>query len=138
MARRLLCRCVMRSLRSLCWSPVFGLLTLLAALLCCLTILVPLLSREIRVDGILEATPVLLAAGIVVSGCTVAYSTIESIRCMQGYSPVLTRILAVLLIVSGLVSSYFSTAGALRIEKRAADTALKREVRYIPPNYLSP
>lgn len=111
------------------WSLAF--LTLFSVALFCLTIMVVLSLRDPRLKPNLTAQPWYLVTGILLSGCTGAYCTVELVRCIRGLRPFLAPVLAVVLIFAGLVSSAFCMMGAAPMRKRSADTTILPELRLI-------
>jgi hypothetical protein len=100
------------------WLVAFLPLTLISVAFFCLSMMA---LPRLRDPG---AQPALLLAGILLSGCTGAYCTVELVKCFRDRRTFLPPALAVGLILASLATSVFCTAGAMPTNKRSVDTTI--------------
>ena len=69
-------------------------------------------------------------AGLLLSGCTGAFSAVELSRCFRRLPPTLPHAMSVVVILVGLVASLFWSVGGLPMARRSVDTTSSPNLLY--------
>ena len=73
-------------------------------------------------------------AGLLLSGCTGVYCATELGRCLRRLLPILSRAIAVPVILAGLMASFVWSVGGLPMARRSASTTVNPELA-LPAGY---